>query len=454
MRAARVFTRRFAGWGAPQQTKLFPAIKRHSELVIEKGSGSEVFTVDGKRYLDATSGIGVVSTGHCHPTVVKAVQEQASKAVHIQQSCYYSSDVLKLIDRLQPLMPKGIESFFFANSGAEAVESALRLARQAKRRDTVVAFFGGYHGRTQGTLAITSSSVGYRGERAGPLPAGTAWARYPYEHAGVSAEQALESLDLILLQQAKASEIAAVIIEPVLGEGGYVVPPTRFMQGLREWCTQHDILLIADEVQAGFGRTGKQWAVENFGIVPDILVSAKGIASGYPLSMVATRPELSATQQVGCMGGTYGGNAVAIAAALATLDVFEQERVLENVLARGDQLMTGMRQMKAAASITVSDVRGLGLMVGCEFDAAITGKGFAHAVTGEAFDRGVLVLPTGHRETLRIIPPLTVTAAEIDELVHIVEESIAATYAKRLAERGESFPAGAAAGVSMSKASV
>lgn len=413
---------------------MFPAIKRHSELVVERGVGSEVFTVDGKRYLDATSGIGVLSTGHCHPTVVKAVQEQAARATHVQQSCYYSSAVLKLIDRLQPIMPEGLESYFFSNSGAEAVEGALRLARHAKRRDTMVAFLGGYHGRSAGTLAITSSSVGYRGERAGPLPAGTAWARYPYEHAGVSAEQSLESLDLILLQQAKASEIAAVIIEPVLGEGGYVVPPTGFMRSLREWCTTHDILLIADEVQCGFGRTGKQWAVENFGTVPDILVSAKGIASGYPLSMVATRPELSAVQQVGCMGGTYGGNAVAVAAAIATLDVFEQERVLDNVCAQGARLMSGLKQMGGAASATISDVRGLGLMVGCEFDRSVVGKGFAHAVTGEAFDRGVLVLPTGHRETLRIIPPLTVTAAEIDELLRVVEESIAAAHAKHGAD--------------------
>merc|ERR1711879_565964 len=211
--------------------------------------------------------------------------------------------------------------------------------------------------------------------------------------------------------------------------GGYVVPPIRFMQGLRTWCTENGILLIADEVQCGYGRTGKQWAVEHFGIEPDILVSAKGIASGYPLAMVVTRPELSAAQQPGCMGGTYGGNAVACAAALATLDVFAQEGVIDNARQRGEQLMNGLRSMSRGA-ITVADVRGLGLMVAVEFDMAVVGKGFSSAVAGEAFSRGVLVLPTGHRETLRIIPPLTVTAAEIDELLECLELSIAAAYAK------------------------
>jgi len=438
MRGARIFQRGFAGFGTPQPTRIFPGVKRHCELVIEEGKGSEVWTVEGKRYLDATSGIGVLSTGHCHPTVVKAVQAQATKITHAQQSCYYSSTVNQLIGRLLPIVPAGLESFFFTNSGAEAVEGALRLARQATKRDTVVAFLGGYHGRTSGTLAVTSSSSSYRGQRAGPLPAGTAFARYPYEYGGVSAEQSIESLELLLLQQAKASEIAAVIIEPVLGEGGYVVPPMAFWRKLQEWCAEHGILLIADEVQCGYGRTGKQWAVEHFGVVPDILVSAKGIASGYPLAMVAARPELAAAQQPGCMGGTYGGNAVACAAALATLDVFEQEGVLSNVVQRGHQLKDGLRDMSQKASITVGDVRGLGLMVACEFDMDIVGRGFASAVAGECFERGVLVLPTGHRETLRIIPPLTVTAAEIDELLDVLEQSIIAVHAARTGAHSES----------------
>jgi 4-aminobutyrate aminotransferase len=411
-------------------TRIIPAVKRHCQLVIDKGAGSEVWTEDGKRYLDYTSGIGVLSTGHCHPHVVKAVQAQATKISHAQQGCYFNSTTNRLIERLVPVVPKGLDSFFFCNSGAEAVEGALKIARQAKRRDTVIAFLGGYHGRTAGAIAVTSSGSGYRGERAGPLPSGTAWARYPYEHAGITAKDALESLDLLLLQQAKASEIAAVIIEPVLGEGGYVVPPEGFMRKLRIWCTDHDILLIADEVQCGFGRTGKQWACEHFGIIPDILVSAKGIASGYPLAMVASKPELTKDQHAGCMGGTYGGNAVACAAALATLDVFEQESILENVTQRGAQLKDKLRSMKPEAEKTVGNVRGLGLMVAIEFDQDIVKKGFAAVVVRECLDRNVLVLTTGHRETVRVIPPLTTTAAEIDEFSSVLEQSILAVLAK------------------------
>jgi len=427
---AATCTRGFAGLGTPQETKLFPSIKRATELVVESGKGCEVWTQEGKRYIDATSGIGVLSTGHCHPTVVKAVQEQAAKVSHAQQSCYYSTTVNALMDKLGPVVPKGHDSFFFSNSGAEAVEGAMRLARHATGRDTIVAFLGGYHGRTQGTLAITSSSTGYRGHRSGPLPGGTAWARYPYEHAGISAEHSLESLELILLQQAKASEIAAVIIEPVLGEGGYVVPPQGYMKSLREWCTSHDILLIADEVQSGYGRTGKQWAHEHFDIVPDILISAKGIASGYPLSMVTASTELTSKQDVGSMGGTYGGNAVACAAAMATLEVFEKENLVENAANRGKQLMDRLNAFAAKAGSPISDVRGLGLMVGVEFDQEAAGKGFAGKVASNCFDRGLLVLTTGHRETIRIIPSLVVNSKEIDEILTIFEEAIDAAHTK------------------------
>jgi 4-aminobutyrate aminotransferase len=426
------FRRCFAGLGTPvQNSQIWPGVKHFFELVIEEGKGCDLWTTDGRRFLDATSGIGVLSTGHCHPTVVKAVQAQAAKISHAQQMCFYSSVANQLIDRLGPIMPKGLDSFFFANSGAEAVEGALRMARQATKKDTVISFLGGYHGRTSGSLAVTSSSSAYRGARAGPLPAGTAFARYPYLYAGVTADQSMESLDLILLQQAKASEIAAVIIEPVLGEGGYVVPPKDFFKRLRKWCTENEILLIADEVQSGYGRTGRQWACDHFGVVPDILVSAKGIASGYPLAMVATRAELTEDQPAGSFGGTYGANAVACAAALATLDVFEQEKVLDNVKQRGEQLITGLKKLSANALFAVGEVRGLGLMVAVEFDTGLTGKGFAAAVMGECFKRGLMVLTTGHRETIRLIPPLIVTEAQIDEILETLDASIVAALAAR-----------------------
>jgi len=423
-----VVRRTFAGFGKPQPTRIFPGVKRLTELVVEKGKGCEVWTTEGARYLDFTAGIGVVSTGHCHPRVVAAVQEQAGKMVHAQQSCYYSITVNQLIEKLSPLVPQDLDSFFFANSGAEAVEGALRLARQATGRDTVIAFLGGYHGRTSGSLAITSSSNSYRGARSGPLPGGTAWAQYPYEFAGFTAEHSLESLDLLLLQQATASEVAAVIIEPVLGEGGYVVPPEGYLKTLRDWCTARGILLIADEVQSGCGRTGRMWAYEHFDVVPDILVTAKGIASGYPLSVVTTRSELSALQSPGCMGGTYGGNAVACAAALATLDVFEQEGLLENARLRGDQLMQGLRSMGVGISSKLGDVRGLGLMVGAEFNREVVGKKFAGKVSQQCFERGLLVLTAGHRETLRLCPPLVVTESEVDETLGILHASISAAF--------------------------
>lgn len=415
-------SRGFAGLGVPQETKIFPGVKRATELVIESGKGSEVWTTDGKRYLDLTSGIGVLSTGHCHPTVVKAVQEQATKSSHVQQSCYYSDTMNTLIEKLGPVVPSGHDSFFFANSGAEAVEGALRLARHATGRDTVISFLGGYHGRTSGCLAVTTSSASYRGSRAGPLPAGSAYARYPYEYAGVSSEHALESLELILLQQAKASEIAAVIIEPVLGEGGYVVPPQGFLKSLHAWCAKHDILLIADEVQSGYGRTGRQWAVEHFDVNPDILVSAKGIASGYPLSMVTSRSDLTSKQQPGCMGGTYGGNAVSCAAALATLEVFEKEGIVKNAAARGTQLMDGLRAIAAKKGSPIGDVRGLGLMVGVEFDPD-AGK-VATKVAESCFEQGLLILTTGHRDSIRLIPPLVVTSQEIEEVLGVFEKAV------------------------------
>lgn len=406
---------------ATARTKLFPGIKRATELVISRAKGSEVFTADGVRYLDFTTGIGVTSTGHCHPKVVAAVQEQAAQGVHFQMSVGYNSRALELIERMQPHVPPGHDSFFFTNSGAEAVEGAVKLARQFKERDCIIAFQGGYHGRTAGTLALTSSSVGYRGHRAGPLPSGTYLAPYPYEYQGISEEFSMRQLELLLKQQVNASEVAAVLIEPVLGEGGYTPAPRSFMEKLREYCDRNDFLLIADEVQSGYGRTGRMFAVEHTNTVPDILVCAKGIASGYPLSAVVTRSEISAAQPKGCMGGTYGGNVVSCAAAIATLDVFEQEEVLENVQARGNQAFASLGELQQDEA-AVGDIRGLGLMIGVEFDGKY--KGIASAIVKKCLDRGMLVLSTGVHETCRLIPPLTMSEPEMAEGMAIFGESV------------------------------
>lgn len=388
---------------------------------MARAKGTEVFTVDGARFLDFSSGIGVVSTGHCHPKVVAAAQAQAARGVHFQMGVGYSEKTLELIERMQPHMPAGLDSFFFTNSGAEAVEGALRLARHAQDKDCVIAFQGGYHGRTAATLAVTTSSVPYRGRRSGPLPSGSYFAPFPYPYQGVSEEYSLRQLDLLLKQQVQPSEVAAVIIEPVLGEGGYLPPSASFMQHLRAYCDRHNFLLIADEVQSGYGRTGRMFAIEHYGVAPDILVTAKGIASGYPLSVVATRSEISAKQAKGCMGGTYGGNAVACAAAIATLDVFEQEALLENVAARSEQAFASLRAVQKECGV-IGEVRGLGLMIGIEFDTAY--KGFAAKVVGKCLERGLIALTTGVFETIRLIPPLTVSEAEMREAMEIIGESI------------------------------
>jgi 4-aminobutyrate aminotransferase len=268
-----------------------------------------------------------------------------------------------LIERLRPVLPAGLQdgATFFANSGGEAVENALRLVRQATGRDTVLCFLGGYHGRTTGALAVTSSSASYRGARAGPLPSGQAFVPYPYEYAGTSGDESLHALDMALLQQAALTDVAAVLIEPVLGEGGYVVPPPGWLRALREWCDAKGVLLIADEVQCGFGRTGKMWACDDEGVSPDVLISAKGLASGYPLAAVFAKAEVAAAQAPNSCGGTYGGNAVACAAAMATLDVFEAEGVLANATARGEQLQRGLAHIgHAFGGELIGDVRGHG----------------------------------------------------------------------------------------------
>jgi len=412
------------------KSQIFNGIKRLSDIVIKSGKGCRLTCRDsGKEYLDFTAGIGVVSTGHCHPTVVAAVQEQATQVVHAQQSVGYSAKIFELIERMEPIVPKGLDSFFFANSGAEAVEGAVRLARQVTGKDNIICFNGGYHGRTLGTLALTSSGAGYRGNRLGPSPAGTFWVPYPYEHLGShrSSQIVMEDLESLLLTHTPPCETAAVLIEPVLGEGGYVPAPFEFMRALRAYCDKHDILLIADEVQSGYGRTGAMFAVEHSEVTPDVLVTAKGLASGYPLSAVVTRKDLSDAQVPGSMGGTYGGNAVAVAAAIATLDVFEAENILENVHARGAQLMRGLHDLAQGGAASgrgaITDVRGLGLMNAVEFEP--TDTGVAGAVSKACFDRGMLLMTTGTRQTLRFMPPLTVSEAEVDECLDILGSAMA-----------------------------
>ena len=399
-----------------------PVWGRIFDFVAERAEGSYIFTTDGRRLLDFTCGIGVTNTGHCHPRVVAAIREQAGLFLHAQANIVIHKPMLQLIEELRSIVPAPIDGFFFSNSGAEAIEGAVKLARVATGRQNIIVFSGSFHGRTAGTMALTTSKTIYRAGF-GPLPAGVFVAPFPYPlRLGMTEEQAsgyaLRELELLLASQTAPKETAAILIESVLGEGGYVVPPTSFMRGLRRIADKYGILLILDEVQSGFGRTGKWFACEHYGVVPDIMTVAKGIASGLPLSGVFSRLELMKKWDVGSHGGTYGGNAVACAAGVATIRAIRDEAMLENATQRGLQLETGLRKLQEEYP-QMADVRGKGLMIGTEFTvdgsaemAKPKVKEIVHACEAE----NLLLLTCGtYDNTIRWIPPLNVTSGQISD---------------------------------------
>jgi len=406
-----------------------PVWNRITNLVVDHAKGAYVYDVNGNRYLDFTSGIGVTSTGHCHPKVVAAIQEQAGQLLHGQFNIYYHTPLLKLIEALQPIVPPGLDSFYFTNSGAECIEACVKLSKHATGRANVIVFNGGFHGRTHLTMAMTSSKVGLR-KNYQPLVPGVFVAPYPYSYYYGMDDEAttdfcLRELKKLFKGQCAPEEAACMVIEPVLGEGGYVVPPKRFMQELREICTHYGILMVADEVQSGFGRTGKFFAVEHYGITPDVMAVAKGIASGLPISGVITRSDLAAKWLPGSHGGTYGGNAVACAAAVATLKVMQEEGLVQNAEARGQQLRARLRDLQRQFA-TIGDVRGLGLMDAVEFtrngqpDPEMT-----KAVAGAALAEGLILLTCGTFDNvIRWIPPLVVNQVEIDQGVDLFEKAL------------------------------
>src|SRR5512147_1744156 len=376
---------------APVWTRIF-------NFVADRAEGSYIYTADGRRLLDFTCGIGVTNTGHCHPKVVEAIREQAGNFLHAQANIVIHKPMLQLIEEIRKIVPPSIDSFFFANSGAEALENAVKIAKVVTKRPNVIVFSGSFHGRTHGTMALTTSKTIYRSGFA-PLPAGVYVAPFPYAfRLGMSEEQAstyaLEQLAYLLDSQTAPKETAAILIESVLGEGGYVVPPSSFMKGLRELCDKHGIMLIFDEVQSGFGRTGKWFALEHFGVIPDIITAAKGIASGMPLSAVFSRTDIMKKVDTGSIGGTYGGNAIACAAGVATIRAMRDEKMLENATERGIQLMTGLRKYQEEYS-QIGDVRGLGLMVGTEFivdKSQAKAKQMVKDVIHSAEKKGMLLL--------------------------------------------------------------
>ncbi|HSR46914.1 MAG TPA: aminotransferase class III-fold pyridoxal phosphate-dependent enzyme [Anaerolineales bacterium] len=407
-----------------------PVWTRYTDFVVDRGEGSYLYATDGRRYLDFTCGIAVTNTGHSHPRVVAAIREQAGKLIHGQANLAMHPPMLALVESLRAIFPPRLDTFFFSNSGAEAIEGAVKLARVATRRPNVIVFQGSFHGRTAGTMSLTTSKTIYRAGYQ-PLMPGVFVAPFPYAYRygwdpKTTVHWCLEELRFLLATQTAPEETAAMLIEPVLGEGGYVVPPPGFLEGVRQICDEHGILLIADEIQSGMGRTGKWWGFEHFNIVPDIVTVAKGIASGLPLSAVVSRKELMDRWPPGSHGGTFGGNVIACAAGVATIAAIQEEGLLQNAAARGEQLMTGLRHLQEEQP-GIGDVRGLGLMLGAEFTSADgrPDKAAAKQVVHDCLDAGLVLLTCGPWDnTIRFIPPLTVSEAEIGEGLAIVSDAV------------------------------
>jgi 4-aminobutyrate aminotransferase len=416
-----------------------PSLTRPYPLVIARGQGARVWDVDGNEFLDMTCGIAVTATGHCHPKVVAAIQRQAEQFIHMAGTDFYYEVEVDLAERLTALAPGRTEKrVFFTNSGTEAVEAAFKLARFTTRRHHVLAFSGSFHGRTMGALSLTGSKSIQRAGF-GPLVPGVAHAPFPNPYrpplgstAATAAAAVLHFIENDLFGRVLPPEdVAAVFVEPFQGEGGYVVPPPDFLPGLRRLCDRHDILLVADEVQTGVGRTGRWWAVDHYDVVPDILCLAKGIASGMPLGAMVARADLM-TWEPGAHGNTFGGNPVACAAAMATLDVIEEEGLLAHASALGEHFLDGLHDI-AARHEAVGDVRGVGLWLAVDLvedrQSKTPAKLLRDDVVERAFEHRVLLLGAGPG-AVRFMPPLNVSTAEVDEALgrfeRALEEAVAA----------------------------
>ena len=411
---------------------LSPSYTRSYPLVAKRGRGLIIEDVDGNEFLDFSPGIAVVSTGHCHPQVVAAIQKQAAELIHMSGTDFYYESMITLAERLSKIAPmKGPHRIYYGNSGTEAVEAALKLARYHTKRQHVIAFYGAFHGRTMGALSLTASKPQQR-RRFAPLVPGVTHIPYPNVYrrpAGTDATQyAVDCARFIEERLFKTTlppeEVAAIFVEPVQGEGGYVVAPTEFLQELRRICDQHGILLVADEVQSGCGRTGKMWAIQHSGVEPDIITSAKGIASGMPLGVTIAKADIM-DWVPGSHASTFGGNPVCIAAALATLDVLEREAV-RNSAEVGAYMMQRLSTWVSKHAM-VGDVRGRGLMIGVEINKDKQSKqpvpDVRDRIVELAFERGVLFLGAGE-SSIRLSPPLIVTKEQADVAMDVLEECI------------------------------
>ena len=412
-----------------------PSYTRSYPLVAKRGRGVVVEDVDGNEFLDFSAGIAVTSTGHCHPEVVAAIQKQAAELIHMSGTDFYYEQMVTLAERLSQVAPmKGPHKTYYGNSGAEAIEAALKLARYHTKRQNIIAFYGAFHGRTMGALSLTASKPQQR-RRFAPLVPGVTHVRYPDIYRGCvgGSPQEAEAFalgcarfieDKLFKTTLAPEEVAAIFVEPIQGEGGYVVAPTVFMQELRRICDRHGILLVADEVQSGAGRTGKWWAIEHTGVEPDIVCMAKGIASGMPLGITVSKAEIM-DWVPGSHASTFGGNPVCIAAALATLDILEREGI-KNAEVVGKHMMKRMAEWPQRLDL-VGDVRGRGLMIGVEIvtdkRAKTPGGAERDRIIEAAFERGILFLGCGPN-TIRVCPPLIVSKEQADIAMDVLEECV------------------------------
>jgi len=412
---------------------LSPSYTRDYPLVIDRALGCMIDDVDGNRFLDFNAGIAVTATGHCHPQVVKAIQRQSERLIHMSGTDFYYENMVQLAEKLAAIAPlgDGARRVYFGNSGTEAIEAAMKLARYHTGRDKFIAFRGGFHGRTLGALSLTASKV-VQHKKFGPLVPGVFHAQFPDSYRrpeGMTPEDyavsCVHAIDEHLFRTTLApEEVAAIVVEPIQGEGGYVVPPKVFLEELAALAHKHGILLVFDEIQSGMGRTGKMWAADHFGVAPDIITVAKGIASGMPLSAIVSRAEVM-NWGPGAHASTYGGNPVAVAASLATIDLLERELVA-NAARVGGHILDRLRSWPAKFK-NVGDVRGLGLMIGIELVHDQKTKERAPELRDKlvtmAFERGLLVLGAG-RNVLRLCPPLIVTRDQADFAVDTLEECL------------------------------
>ena len=400
------------------------------EIFVDRALNAEVWDVEGRRYIDFAGGIAVLNTGHRHPQIVDAVKAQLDRVTHTCFQVLAYEPLVELAERLNALAPGAApKKSFFLTTGAEAVENAVKIARAYTKRSGVIAFGGGFHGRTLLGLALTGKVAPYKAGF-GPFPTEVFHARFPNELFGVSVADSLASIEHIFKNDIEPERVAAIIIEPVQGEGGFYVAPTEFLQALRSLCDRHGILLIADEIQTGAGRTGTWFAIEQSGVVPDLITMAKSMGGGFPISAVIGRADVMDAPNPGGLGGTFAGNPLAAVAALEVIKIFEQEQLLTRSRALGERLRAGMQRI-GARHRAVGDIRGLGAMVAMELfesgnlqapDAELTKR-----VVAEAARRGLILLPCGsYANIIRILVPLTASDALIDEGMRILEETFAA----------------------------